>query len=124
MDADLGVLLLACAEGRLDRAETRWATDGCLTVVLASQGYPAHYSVGFPVEGLDRVRNLDKTLVFHAGTARRDGTVVTAGGRVLAVSAMGKDLAEARGRAYEAASLISFEGMHHRTDIGEEAARG
>jgi phosphoribosylamine---glycine ligase len=124
LDADLGVLLLACAEGRLDRAETRWATDGCLTVVLASEGYPAHYSVGFPVEGLDRVRNLDKTLVFHAGTARRDGTVVTAGGRVLAVSAMGKDLAEARGRAYEAASLISFEGMHHRTDIGEEAARG
>ena len=124
LDADLGRLLLACAEGRLDRAEARWATDGCVTVVLASGGYPARYSVGFPVEGLDRVRNLDKTLVFHAGTARRDGTVVTAGGRVLAVSAMGKDLAEARGRAYEAASLISFEGMHNRTDIGEEAARG
>jgi phosphoribosylamine--glycine ligase len=124
LDADLGRLLLACAEGRLDREKTGWVADSCVTVVLASGGYPARYSVGFPVEGLDLARKLDRTEVFHAGTARGDGTVVTAGGRVLAVSAMGKDLAEARGRAYEAASLISFEGMHHRTDIGEEAARG
>ena len=75
-------------------------------------------------EGLDRAGNLDKTMVFHAGTARRDGTVVTAGGRVLGVSALGEDLTGARDRAYRAVSTVSFEGMHHRTDIAEETARG
>jgi len=66
---------------------------------------------------------LDGVTVFHAGTARRDGRVVTAGGRVLAVSAVGNDLAAARERAYEACSLIDFEGKHHRTDIALEVAR-
>jgi phosphoribosylamine--glycine ligase len=124
LDADLGATLLACAEGRLEEAEVGWSSDACVTVVLASGGYPGKYRTGAPVEGLDRAEKLAKTEVFHAGTVRRDGTVVTAGGRVLAVSAMGKDLAEARGRAYQAASLISFEGMHHRTDIGEVEGSG
>jgi phosphoribosylamine--glycine ligase len=124
LDADLGATLLACAEGRLEEAEVGWSSDACVTVVLASGGYPGEYRTGAPVEGLDRAEKLAKTEVFHAGTVRRDGTVVTAGGRVLAVSAMGKDLAEARGRAYQAASLISFEGMHHRTDIGEVEGSG
>jgi phosphoribosylamine--glycine ligase len=124
LDADLGATLLACAEGRLEEAEVGWSPDACVTVVLASGGYPGEYRTGAPVEGLDRAEKLAKTEVFHAGTVRRDGTVVTAGGRVLAVSAMGKDLAEARGRAYQAASLISFEGMHHRTDIGEVEGSG
>jgi phosphoribosylamine--glycine ligase len=124
MDADLGEVLLASAEGRLPEAKIAWTPEACVTVVLASGGYPGEYPSGRPIRGLDRAGKVDKTEVFHAGTAIRDGTVVTAGGRVLAVSALGKDLAEARGRAYEAASLISFEGMHHRTDIAEEAARG
>lgn len=124
LDADLGEVLLACAEGRLHEAKAAWSSEACVSVILASGGYPGEYRTGLPVEGLDRAGNLDKTVVFHAGTAIRDGTVVTAGGRVLAVSALGNDVAEARGRAYEAASLISFEGMHHRTDIAEEAAGG
>jgi phosphoribosylamine--glycine ligase len=124
LDADLGEVLQACAEGRLHEAKVAWLPEACVTVVLASGGYPGEYRSGLPIRGLDRAGNLDKTVAFHAGTTVRDGTVVTAGGRVLAVSALGKDLAEARGRAYEAASLISFEGMHRRTDIAEEAAGG
>jgi phosphoribosylamine--glycine ligase len=124
LEADLGQLLLACAEGRLGEAAVGWTDDACVTVILASGGYPGEYPTGLPIGGLDRAGNLDKTMVFHAGTARRDGTVVTAGGRVLGVTARGKDLAEARDRAYRAAALVTFGGMHHRTDIAEEAARG
>jgi phosphoribosylamine---glycine ligase len=124
MASDFAEVLLASAEGRLHEARIAWNPEACVTVVLASSGYPGDYPSGRPIQGLDRAGKVDKTVIFHAGTAIRDGTVVTAGGRVLAVSALGKDLAEARGRAYEAASLISFQGMHHRTDIAEEAARG
>jgi phosphoribosylamine--glycine ligase len=124
LQADLGHLLLVCSEGRVDPTAIRWSDEACVTVVLASGGYPGSYRTGLPIRGLGRVRNLDKTVIFHAGTAVRDGTVVTAGGRVLAVSATGKGLGEARERAYRAASLISFDGMHRRTDIAEEAARG
>jgi phosphoribosylamine---glycine ligase len=124
LKADLGELLLACAEGRLDRAPVAWTPEACVTVILASGGYPGEPRTGLPIEGLDRAGNLDKTMVFHAGTARRDGTVVTAGGRVLGVSALGQDLAGARDRAYRAVSTVTFEGMHHRTDIAKEAAGG
>jgi phosphoribosylamine---glycine ligase len=124
LEADLGQLLLACAEGRLDGAAVEWTLEACVTVILASGGYPGEHPTGLPIDGLDWAGNLDKTTVFHAGTARWDGTVVTAGGRVLGVTALGKDLAEARERAYRAVSLVTFEGMHHRTDIAEEAARG
>jgi phosphoribosylamine--glycine ligase len=124
LDADFGGVLRACAEGSLHDAKAAWSSEACVSVILASGGYPGDHRTGLPIEGLGRAGNLDKTVIFHAGTAIRDGTVITAGGRVLAVSAMGKDLAEARGRAYEAASLISFEGMHYRTDIAEEAAGG
>jgi phosphoribosylamine---glycine ligase len=124
LDADLGEVLLAAAEDRLHDAKVAWTSDACVAVILASGGYPGPHPTGFPVRGLDRAGNLAKTAIFHAGTAAGDGTVVTAGGRVLTVSALGKDLAEARKHAYRAASLISFEGMHHRTDIAEEAADG
>jgi len=124
LQADLGRLLLGCSEGRVDPTAVRWSDGVCVTVVLASGGYPGPYRTGLPIRGLDRARNLDKTVVFHGGTEVRDGTVVTAGGRVLAVSATGKGLGEARERAYRAASLISFDGMHRRTDIAEEATRG
>jgi phosphoribosylamine---glycine ligase len=124
LGSDLFELLLACAEGDLAGRPVRWTPEACVTVVLASGGYPGEYRTGLPVEGLDEVRNLDKTVVFHAGTARRDGRVVTAGGRVLGVSALGKDLADARARAYDAAGRITFEGLHRRTDIALEAAGG
>ena len=124
IDGDLGELLAATAGGDLEGREVRWRPEACVTVVLASGGYPGSYETGVPIDGLERAGESDKVAVFHAGTDRRNGRVVTAGGRVLAVSALGKDLSEARARAYEAVSVISFEGLHHRTDIAKEAASG
>jgi phosphoribosylamine--glycine ligase len=124
LEGDLAETLLACAEGDLNGREPRWSPEACVTVVLASGGYPGHHETGLPVEGLEETGKFDKVEVFHAGTARRDGRVMTAGGRVLAVSALGKDLAEARSRVYEACGRISFEGKHLRTDIAEEVAGG
>jgi phosphoribosylamine---glycine ligase len=124
LDSDLAGTLLACAEGRLGEAKIAWNPEACVTVVLASGGYPGAYETGFPIEGLEAAGKSDRVAVFHAGTARRDGRVVTAGGRVLAVSALGTDLADARACAYGAASLVSFEGAHRRGDIALEGARG
>lgn len=124
LDSDLGEILLACVEGRLGDAKIAWSPEACVTVVLASGGYPSEYATGFPIEGLEAAGKSDRVAVFHAGTARRDGRVVTAGGRVLAVSALGTDLADARARAYGAASLVSFEGLHRRSDIALEVAGG
>ncbi len=124
LDSDLAETLLACAEGRLGEAKVAWSPEACVTVVLASGGYPGLYETGFPIEGLEEAGKSDRVAVFHAGTARRDGRVVTAGGRVLAVSALGTDLADARTRAYRAASLVSFEGAHRRSDIGQETSGG
>jgi phosphoribosylamine---glycine ligase len=124
LDSDLAGTLMACVEGRLGEAKVAWSPEACVTVVLASGGYPDEYSTGAPIEGLEAAGKSDRVAVFHAGTARRDGRVVTAGGRVLAVSALGTDLADARARAYGAASLVSFEGLHRRSDIALEAARG
>lgn len=122
LTSDLGESLLACVEGNLSVYRLGWSPLACVTVVLASGGYPNEHSIGLPITGLDEAAAIPDVMVFHAGTARRDGRVVTAGGRVLAVSALGSDLADARRRAYEAASLISFEGMHYRTDIAKEVA--
>jgi phosphoribosylamine---glycine ligase len=121
--SDLAEAVLAVAEGRLAGTPLDWSPDGCVTVVLASGGYPGPYETGFPVTGLESATKLPGVTVFHAGTARRDGKVVTAGGRVLAVSAVGKDVAAARERAYEACAIIGFEGKHHRSDIALEVAR-
>jgi phosphoribosylamine--glycine ligase len=122
LDSDLAEALLACVEGRLGEVKVAWSPESCVTVVLASGGYPGPYETGFPIEGLDAAGKSDRVAVFHAGTAGRDGRVVTAGGRVLAVSALGTDLADARARAYRAASQVSFEGAHRRNDIAMEAA--
>ncbi|MGH2546114.1 MAG: phosphoribosylamine--glycine ligase [Actinomycetota bacterium] len=122
LDSDLAEALLACVEGRLGDVKVAWSSESCVTVVLASAGYPGPYETGLPIDGLGAAGKSDRVAVFHAGTARRDGRVVTAGGRVLAVSALGTDLADARARAYRAVSLVSFEGAHRRNDIAMEAA--
>jgi phosphoribosylamine--glycine ligase len=122
LDSDLAEALLACVEGRLGEVKVAWSPESCVTVVLASGGYPGPYETGLPIDGLGAAGKSDRVVVFHAGTARRDGRVVTAGGRVLAMSALGTDLADARARAYRAASLVSFEGAHRRNDIALEAA--
>jgi phosphoribosylamine--glycine ligase len=118
LDSDLAELLLATVERRLEPSHVRWRPDAAVTVVLASGGYPGKHRTGLPIDGLAEAGKQEGVSVFHAGTTLRDGRVVTAGGRVLAVSALGASLAEARQRAYDAATLISFEGMHYRTDIG------
>jgi phosphoribosylamine--glycine ligase len=116
-------LLLACARGDLGSAAAELRPGACVTVVLASGGYPGAYETGFVIEGLDAAAGVEGATVFHSGTAERKGRVVTAGGRVLSVSATGASIAEARDRAYEASARVSFEGMRHRTDIAELAAK-
>ena len=90
-------------------------------VVMASGGYPGQYKKGSEIRGLEGARALDDVVVFHAGTAIRDGAVVTSGGRVLGVTATGADLPGAISRAYEGVRAVTFEGAHFRTDIGHRA---
>lgn len=123
LGSDLAELCLACAEGNLALYRANLSPQACVTVVLASGGYPDRYETGFEISGLVEAESVEGALVFHAGTSERRGRVVTSGGRVLSVGALGEDLAEARARAYEACSRISFEGMHHRTDIAARAAK-
>jgi phosphoribosylamine--glycine ligase len=116
-------LLLACARGELGSARVELVPGACVTVVLASGGYPGPYETGFEIGGLDAAGRVEGATVFHSGTTERQGRVVTAGGRVLSISATGPSIAEARDRAYEAAARVSFEGMRHRTDIAALAAK-
>jgi phosphoribosylamine--glycine ligase len=118
--SDLGEMLLASVEGNIGNYKALWASDVCVTVVLASGGYPGPYETGFVIDGLDEAGTIEGVFIFHAGTAERRGRVVTAGGRVLAVSALGATAKEAGERAYEACSRISFRGMHFRRDIAAE----
>jgi phosphoribosylamine--glycine ligase len=118
LDSDLGELLMACAEGQLEKATPRWRPEFCVCVVLASGGYPKAYEKGFPVAGLENISGHADVVVFHAGTATRDGGIVTAGGRVLGVTARGATLRQARQRAYDAVDGVRFQGVHFRRDIG------
>lgn len=115
---DLVEVAEATAAGQLHRLSLAWRPEAALTVVLASGGYPGRYETGIPIQGLKEAAAQPETLVFHAGTRREGDQVVTAGGRVLAVTALGPDLKSARDRAYRAAELISFRGCHLRRDIG------
>ena len=119
---DLLDLCVASREpGGLTGAEADFGDDWAVTVVLASAGYPASSSNGDLITGLDRAAAVEGVQVMHAGTARRDGEIVTAGGRVLNVTGLGPTAADARRRAYDAAELISFEGRQLRTDIAARA---
>lgn len=122
MEFDLAELLGACADGTLGSRKVVESTRSCVTVVLASGGYPGEYATGAEIDGLEDAARAEGALVFHAGTAERRGRVVTSGGRVLSVSGLGADLAEARARAYGACSRITFQGMQHRRDIAARAA--
>jgi phosphoribosylamine--glycine ligase len=120
--SDLAELLLACVEGNLSHYAPVWKPKACVCVVLASRGYPGAYETGFEIKGLDAAAAMQDVMVFHAGTRIDNGRVVTAGGRVLAVTALGDNVGDARERAYEAASVIDFEGKQFRTDIAARAA--
>ncbi|BDH02980.1 MULTISPECIES: phosphoribosylamine--glycine ligase [Streptomyces] len=123
----LASLLLASANGTLaDLEPLRWSEDAAVTVVVASHNYPGTPRTGDPITGLDEVAGQDApdAYVLHAGTKRDGDATVSAGGRVLSVTATGEDLAEARERAYRAVARIGLDGSHHRTDIAAKAAEG
>jgi phosphoribosylamine--glycine ligase len=121
LKSDFAQVVHACAAGELGGMKLEWETQSCVSVVVASGGYPGEHSTGFVVHGLDKAASSEDVFIFQAGTNRANGDVVTSGGRVLAVSALGKSYADARRRAYEAADLIEFEGMHMRRDIALRA---
>ncbi|MEC0246566.1 phosphoribosylamine--glycine ligase [Paenibacillus chitinolyticus] len=118
LKTDLLEIILATLEGRLADLEIEWSEEAAVCVILASGGYPGSYPKGLPIEGLDAAGG---ALVFHAGTALEDGRLVTSGGRVLGVTALGRDIADAREKAYAAADRIFFEGKQNRTDIALKA---
>ncbi len=121
LENDLVDLLIASVEGTLDRQTLRWSREACVCVVAASAGYPGPVHKGQEIVGLSAADALPGVKVFHAGTTVKDGRIVTNGGRVLGVTALGPDMASARTRAYEALSKVHFDGMHFRRDIGAKA---
>lgn len=125
LQGDLVDIMLAVAEGRPEDIELSWSNKWAVSVVLASGGYPGSYEKGKVILGVREAEQLDDVIVFHAGTAlNNDGELITAGGRVLNVVALGDTFEEARNRAYEACNLIKFENMQFRSDIGKRALLG
>jgi len=123
LENDLAELLDASVSGTLDKIELKWSPLVSVCVVMASGGYPGSYAKGKVISGLDAANALPNTRVFHAGTALRDGQIVTSGGRVLGVTALGRDLKSARAAAYAAVEKIHFESAHFRRDIAAKAMR-
>jgi len=121
LQSDLVPVLQAIAEGNLQSAPLAWDPRPAVCVVMASGGYPGHYEKGKVITGLDEAAKVPDAMVFHAGTAIKEGEIVTAGGRVLGVTARGDDVKAAIARAYEAVGKIRFPGAHYRTDIGAKA---
>jgi phosphoribosylamine--glycine ligase len=108
---------------RLDQVSIQWDERPAVCVVMASKGYPGSYQKGQEIEGLDKVKEMQDVVAFHAGTALKDGHVVTSGGRVLGVTALGNTIEETIKLAYQATSQIHWDGAYHRTDIGKKALK-
>jgi len=123
LDSDLVDALEACIDGRLDGAQFRWTPGASACVVASSAGYPGSYKTGFPIAGLDDAAQVEGVEIFHSGSSQKDGQILTAGGRVLGVTAAASSLEEALGRAYEAMAKIHFDGIYYRRDIGHRALR-
>ena len=119
MKSDIVEVFEACIDGTLDQVELEFEDNAAVRVVLASDGYPLAYEKGFPIEGLDEFKKHDGYYCFHAGTKFDGDTIVTNGGRVLGVTAKGKDLKEARANAYAATEWVSFANKYKRNDIGK-----
>lgn len=119
MKNDMIEVMEACVEGRLDQIDLQFEENAAVCVVLASDGYPAAYEKGYPIQGLDAFEQKEDYYCFHAGTALKDGQIVTNGGRVLGITAKGKDLKEARRKAYDAVNWVQFENKYMRHDIGK-----
>ncbi|HLA49584.1 MAG TPA: phosphoribosylglycinamide synthetase C domain-containing protein, partial [Thermodesulfovibrionia bacterium] len=123
LDSDLFDALKAASEGKLKDIKLSWKNDASVCVVLTSKGYPGSYEKGKVIKGLDSLKNRDDLMVFHAGTSVDDKKFVTSGGRVLGVTALGKDIRSAKENAYQAVKKIHFDGMHYRKDIGDKAIK-
>jgi len=120
---DIVEVMEACIAGRLDQIKLEWEEKAAVCVVLAADGYPGKYSKGDEITGLKDANALEDTVVFHAGTAKIEEKVVTAGGRVLGVTAMGENIKTAIKNAYNAAEVIDFKGKYCRSDIGKKALK-
>ena len=121
MRSDIVPILQGVAEGQLKETKIDWAKEAAVCVVVTARGYPDAPETGDPISGLEALQGLSDVMVFHAATARRDDKIVTVGGRVLGVTALGANLDAAVQRAYGAVKKVSFEGMHYRKDIGQKA---
>jgi phosphoribosylamine--glycine ligase len=121
LDGDLVEIMEAVVDERLDEITLNWHDDASICVVMASGGYPGSYQKGSVISGLDKADAQEDVKVFHAGTAEEKGQIVTAGGRVLGVTARGGDIPQAIDRAYQACDLITWEGVQYRRDIGAKA---
>ncbi|MBQ2800698.1 MAG: phosphoribosylamine--glycine ligase [Lachnospiraceae bacterium] len=119
MKNDIIDVVEACIDGKLDTIDLQFEDNAAVCVVLASEGYPVKYDKGLPIRGLENFKDKEGYYVFHAGTAMKDGQIVTNGGRVLGVTAKGKDLKEARANAYEATKWVDFDNKYCRSDIGK-----
>lgn len=123
LKSDLLEVLLAVCDGRLDEITLNWDPRPAVCVVMASAGYPGSYEKGKVIKGLDEAGAMKDVMVFHAGTAGRDGQTVTAGGRVLGVTALGENIEKAKQTAYAAAEKIKFDGAYYRHDIADKAIK-
>lgn len=119
MKNDIIEVVEACIDGRLHEIELEFSEQAAVCVVLASDGYPLAYEKGYPIYGLERFEKQTEYFAFHAGTAEKDGEIVTAGGRVLGITAIGDTLAQARAKAYEATGWVEFANKYMRNDIGK-----
>ena len=120
LKSDLFTIMKACHDGTLADTDVEWADGACACVIEASGGYPQHYEKGYEISGLDENGQYEGVTVYHAGTKKADGKYLTNGGRVLGITATGKDLSEALEKAYAAVEHITFKDMHYRTDIGRK----
>jgi phosphoribosylamine--glycine ligase len=123
LDGELLKAMEAAVDGTLDQVKLQWRSEPAVTIVAASEGYPGAVLTGHAISGLDEAATTAGVTVFHAGTALRDGNIVTAGGRVLAVTAVADTLQMACDRAYEALQKIHFDGIYFRRDIAHRALK-
>ena len=123
LDGDLAEIMLACATGTLDEVEVAWHDKAAVCVVMASGGYPGSYENGKEITGLAEANSDEATVVFHAGTKAVDGKIVTAGGRVLGVTSVDKNIRDARDRAYAAVEKVKFDEVFYRKDIAWRALK-
>jgi len=121
LKSDIVPVMQACARGQLTQDRLEWLDKAAVCVVMASGGYPADYEKGFPISGLDEAEDIEDLVVFHAGTALKDGQIVNSGGRVLGVTGLGRTVAEAIEKAYAGVEKISWQGVQYRRDIGRKA---